>query len=205
MADLRRVAAGVLAIAGLAATAGCSEDDPALLEDDALPAAVESSSDGHAGFPGISGCSELVDQQSFAGTDAWAADGYGYWTWTLDSGDAVHAAVLDFRDADQRAASVERITAAIEECSTTDSDLEVTALEGLPEDRFGYFASEPVDDTTKQGTLVFAPASGDRLVAVGVSRRDGQEPEADVMDLLDTAVERATDLDGLPSKADDGE
>lgn len=198
----------VRALAGLAAgvllLAGCSEDDPSLLDDDTLPAAVSSSSDGHAGFPGISGCSELVDQQAFAGTDAWAADGYGYWTYDLDSGDAVHAAVFDFRDADQRDAWVEEIEAAIEECSTADSDIgiEVTPLGDLPEDRFGYTASEPVDDTTKQGTMIFAPTTGDRLVAVGLSRRDGQEPEADVTELLDSAVDRAADLDDLPSTAD---
>jgi hypothetical protein len=202
MTERSRALPGVLVATVLLVAAGCSDDEPTLLADDDLPSAVESSDGGHAGFPGITGCSQLVDQQDFAGTDAWAADGYQYWTYRLESGEAVSAALFDFGDGDQRATWVQKIQDAVEECGAgAASSTDVAALEDLPTDVFGYEASERFNDGRKQGVLVFGPAEDDRLVAVGMSTTDGTEPSVDdVVKLLEQAQEAAPEITELSSK-----
>lgn len=201
MADRRGVAAVVLAALAVV-TAGCSGGDPTLLDGDALPSPVTRSSHGFAGFPSASLCSHLGDQQEFASTDAWAADGYGYWTYRLEDGDGVSAVLLDFRDDTQRELWIGKITDAITTCAADQGANQVTALTGLPDGRFGYGVTEPFNDATKRGSMVFAPAGGSRLVGVAVTRVDGSAPKADVDTLLRAALDAAPDLSDLPSKKD---
>jgi hypothetical protein len=204
MTEAGRQLAGLVAAGLLLLLAGCS-DDPTLLDTDALPSDVSSSDGGSTGFPSVTSCEALTNTQSSLATTAWAADGFQYWTYHLDSGETTGAAVLDFRDEDQLNAAVDEISAAIDTCAAEPRvGIEVTALDDLPDGVIGYSATQPFNDTEQRGTTVFGPAEGDRLVVVRTSRTDGTDPEADVVALLADAQDRVADLDELPKKDQNG-
>lgn len=201
MSRRRRGAIAMGTLLPLVAIGGCSRDDPGPLSDAALPSAAESTSTGHAGFPSITNCPDLADRQASVSTDAWASKGYAYWVYELSSGDNVSATVLAFDDAKAADAALADIAAAIASCADDPSDLfDVTPLSGLPRGVTGYRASQAINDTTKEGSMVLSKAGSRRIVTVSASRVDGQQPRADVEQLLQAAVDAAPGLSGLESE-----
>lgn len=190
------------ALAGLTLLlAGCGDDDPMLLRADDLPSTVVSSTTGDAGFPMIGGCSGVNDALGRASTRAWADDGYRSWSYTLESGDAVSATVMDFDDATAAQAALTDVVAGRDEC-TTGSDVGIVTepLDDLPDGAVGYRITMPTSSGEETGELVVAPTSGDVLVTAGVARR-GDQSEVDVSDLLAAVEKRAADAD-LARKGD---
>lgn len=204
MTDARRTLAVLASLAALAVLAtGCGDDEPTLLQGDDLPSDVESSKTGTAGFFAVGNCSGVNDAQGRASTQAWADDGFRYWIYTLDSGDSVSAAVLDFQDADATEAALADIAEERDACAEHSAVGIVTEpLDDLPDGAVGYRVTTPTSSGDRIGEFVIAPADeADQLVAVGTSRLHGEEPETDLLELLAAAQKRAPDAD-LESKDD---
>ncbi len=200
MADAsRRLVVGLAGLALLAA--GCGDEDPHLLSSDDLPSEVSSSETGHAGFPAVGNCSAVNDAQGRASTDAWAADGFQYWIFSLKSGDAVSATVMDFADETAAQAALADIADERDTCAADSSvGIVVEPLDDVPDGAVGYRVTTPTSNGDQTGVFVVAPTGeGDRLISVGASRLHGEEPEVDVNELLATAEDRAADLTDLPT------
>ncbi|MGY0386616.1 hypothetical protein ACWZJV_06575 [Nocardioides sp. WG-D5] len=173
--------------------------DPTLLDTDALPE-VEKTSDGSQGVPGTGWCDELAYLESAKLSNA--ADGTAGEQYSLKGGDQVGATVFvpggNYPDAASMLSAIEEVVA---DC-TADAengdygDATSEPISGLPDGAVGFTFTSTSSSPVEVGSVAFAETDDGRLVGVGVTHSGSGEASVDVADLLSTALERATEVDG---------
>lgn len=189
---MRRGMAISLALCAVLAACGRGDDDdaPGVLQKDDLPS-VEKVVDGR-NIPAVAVCGAIQDAEfTITVSNKPKAVAREYY---LKNGDFVGSSVQGiparYGTAEK---ALERVTAAITECSTDGTDAEkLTPMTGLESGAVGYTSNTVTSNGDRIGQRVFA-IEGDRIVVVGTQHDGEGDPEVDVVKLLPKALERAKD------------
>lgn len=190
-----------LALAALTLCAGCSGEEPQLLDKDDLPAFSRVDAPEGRVF-GSSWCrlglanakNNIAD---FSGTPVGAIfkheDPYAELGAAIYSPGDRYDSVQEMED--ELDAGYQKCLSMVENPPQDMTGAwSIEKIEDLPTGGFGYRLKDTSENAQPGGEIVFAPTSDGRLAAIGVDYLESEESPVDVTELLEKVLERAPDF-----------